>query len=152
MKHVVIDAEGFPSAFYDPAIHGEDVPSSAIQIGEDIWRELIENPGRRRLIEGNLVPYDPSPPAPTQDDYRRAIQARIDETARVRRYDSGASCASYAASTVPAWAAEAQAFIAWRDAVWAYAYAELARVEAGERPQPTVDEFLAELPTITWPG
>jgi len=32
--------------------------------------------------------------------------------------------------------------------VWAYAYAELAKVMAGEREQPTVETFLAELPQM----
>lgn len=93
-----------------------------------------------------------SPPTiPTVGDYRRAIQALIDKTARARSYDSGASCASYAASTNPAWAVEAQSFIAWRDAVWAHAYAEMAKAEAGARERPPVATLLAEMPSIVWP-
>lgn len=87
----------------------------------------------------------------TSDDYERAIQRRVDHTAAQRRYSDGASCASYTVSTNPVWAAEAQGFIAWRDAVWAHAYAEMAKVEAGQRAQPSVEEFLAELPAIIWP-
>lgn len=93
----------------------------------------------------------PEPGPPTLDDYRIAIQAHIDATARQRDYDSGVSCASYVNSLNPLWAAEATAFIAWRDAVWAYAFQELAKVENGEREQPTIDEFLSELPQIEWP-
>jgi hypothetical protein len=88
----------------------------------------------------------------TPDDYERAIQKYVDATAAERRYSDGGSCASYATSTNPIWAAEAQAFVAWRDAVWAHAYAELTRVEAGQRPQPSVEDFLAELPVIAWPA
>jgi hypothetical protein len=99
---------------------------------------------------GNTIPpYNP--PAIAIDDYRLAIQAIVDQVAQSRRYDSGNSLASYANSTNPRWTAEAQAFIAWRDSVWVFAYDELARVEAGERPQPTVEVLLAELPAINWP-
>jgi len=93
----------------------------------------------------------PEPGPPTLEDYRIAIQTHIDATARQRDYDGGVSCASYVNSTNPQWAAEAQAFVAWRDSVWSYAFQELAKVENGEREQPTIDEFLSELPQIEWP-
>lgn len=93
-----------------------------------------------------------TPPPPAIADYRYAIQAHIDATARERNYDSGVTCASYVNSTNATWAAEATAFTAWRDAVWAYAYAELEKVVNEERPQPTVEDFLAELPAFTWPS
>lgn len=152
MKHAVLDAEGTPLAFYDSAIHGAGIPPEAVEISDDQWQELLDHPGRRRLLNGEVVLHEPPPRVATQSDYRRSIQAHIDAAAQARQYDSGASCASYAASTVPAWAAEAQAFIAWRDAVWAHAYAEMAKVEAGQRAQPSVEEFLAELPVMTWPA
>jgi hypothetical protein len=99
---------------------------------------------------GNTIPpYNP--PAIAIDDYRLAIQAIVDRTAQARLYDNGNSLASYANSTNPRWAAEAQAFIAWRDSVWAFAYDELARVEAGERPLPTVEQIVSELAPIRWP-
>lgn len=103
---------------------------------------------------GQGLPFEPVPePAPiTLDDFRRAFQAHIDATASQRSYDSGITCASYVGSTNPAWAAEATAFTAWRDAVWTYAYAELAKVESGQRPQPTVEAILAELPSMVWPA
>lgn len=87
----------------------------------------------------------------TVDDYRLAIQAHVDATAIVRNYDSGTSLASYVASTNPAWAAEAAVFVAWRDAVWTYAYAELDKVLSAEREQPTIEAFIGELPVIEWP-
>lgn len=90
-------------------------------------------------------------PRPTTSDFAAAIQSHIDATARARGYNGPATLASYVSSTVPAWAIEAQTFVAWRDAVWVYAYGELAKVQAGQRPQPVVDEIVAELPTIYWP-
>lgn len=94
----------------------------------------------------------PEPAPVAVEDYRAAIQSHIDATVRPRNYDSGVTCASYVASTNPIWSAEAQAFVAWRDAVWVYAFAELAEVEAGQRPPPSVAAFLAELPEMVWPA
>jgi hypothetical protein len=91
-------------------------------------------------------------PPLTEQDYARAVQEHVDATARGRGYDSGVSLASYADSAVPIWAAEAAAFVAWRDAVWVYAYAELAKVRNGERPQPDVNAFVSELLPLVWPA
>ncbi len=80
-----------------------------------------------------------------------AIQRHLDETVRARNYDGMISCASYAASTNPTFKAEAAAAIAWRDAVWTYCYAELAKVEAGTRAAPaSTESFITELPVLTW--
>lgn len=88
---------------------------------------------------------------PTIADYENAIQNLVDETARERQFRDGVTLASYTASTKPKWAAEAQAFVAWRDNVWFYAYGELAKVQAGQRQQPTVEQFLTEIAPIAWP-
>ncbi|NKM30777.1 hypothetical protein [Rhizobium laguerreae] len=102
---------------------------------------------------GDELPFEPAPTAPavTIDDYENSIQAHIDTTARNRQFRDGVTLASYATSTIPAWAAEAQAFIAWRDAVWTYCYSELAKVQGGLRGQPTVADFVDELIPIVWP-
>lgn len=91
------------------------------------------------------------PPAFAVYHYQRAVQGRVESVAVDRGYNDGATCASYVNSTVPAWAAEAQAFIAWRDGVWTYALGELAKVETGLRPQPSITALLDELPEISWP-
>lgn len=92
------------------------------------------------------------PPSPTITDYENAIQNLVDTTARERQFRDGVTLASYIGSTIPRWAAEAQAFVAWRDNVWFYAYGELTKFQAGQRPQPTVDQFLGEIARIAWPG
>ena len=86
------------------------------------------------------------------EDYQRAVQALVDETARAKQFNDGVTLASYWNSTDPEWAAQAQVFTAWRDGVWKYCNAELAKVMAGERQQPTVEAFLLELPAIVWPA
>jgi hypothetical protein len=83
--------------------------------------------------------------------FQQAIEAHVEATAQARGYSSAASCAGYVQSTIPAWAAEAQAFIAWRDAVWAHAFTQMALVEAGDREEPTTDGLIGELPVIDWP-
>lgn len=90
-------------------------------------------------------------PTATIIDYENAIQNLVDETARERQFRDGVTLASYTASTKPKWATEAQAFVAWRDNVWFYAYGELAKVQAGQREQPSVEQFLAEIAPIAWP-
>ncbi|WP_313522502.1 hypothetical protein [Shinella sp.] len=87
----------------------------------------------------------------TRELFEEAIQSLVDEKPRERQFRDGVTLASYAASTNPAWASQAQAFIAWRDQVWAHAYVELAKVLAGQRDIPEVADFLAELPAIEWP-
>lgn len=87
----------------------------------------------------------------TKAAFSSAIQQHVDTAPAERLFRDGVTLASYVASTNPQWAAEAQAFVAWRDAVWAYAYAELEKVQTGQRPQPTVAEIIAELPAIVWP-
>lgn len=91
------------------------------------------------------------PPVYTEQDYANAIQSHIDATAQSRQYTDGISLASYDSSTNPIWAAEAKTFIAWRDNVWVYAFAELEKVKTGTRPQPIIADFINELPSITWP-
>ena len=99
-----------------------------------------------------FTPPEPATPAaPALSDYEDAIQGIVDTTARERLFRDGVTLASYVASTNEQWAAEATTFIAWRDDVWTYSYAELAKVEAGTRSQPSVEDFLTELPAIVWP-
>lgn len=91
-------------------------------------------------------------PQPVQADYEAAVQAFVDQAARERGYRHGDAVASYSVSTVETWAAEAAAFTAWRDSVWLYAFAEMAKVDAGERPQPSIAELISELTPMQWPG
>lgn len=104
---------------------------------------------------GQWVEHPPEPPEPsppTLYDYENAIQAMVDATAREKLFRDGVTLASYVNSADPQWAAEAVTFVAWRDDVWRYAYAELAKVQGGLRPQPSVAEFIAEITPIVWPA
>lgn len=84
--------------------------------------------------------------------FELAIQGTLDEAARARGYDSIATAVSYAEEpAVARFQADGRAFRAWRSLVWQHAYAELARVKAGEREIPTQEQFLAELPALDIP-
>lgn len=129
----------------------QDLPFSYDEAGNiHGWETLTED--QKASLQAAISAHDPyRVPPPTLADFQAAIDAHVDAVAGQRNYSSGTSCASYAASTVPQWQGEATTFIAWRDGVWAYAYAELDRVETGQRPAPAVTDFVAELPTIVWP-
>lgn len=101
-----------------------------------------------QIVDGRVVMIER--PA-TPGDYAAAIEGHVDAVARERAYSGAVSLAIYVGSGVPQWAAEAAVFVAWRDAVWLYAYAEMDKVLSAQRPQPTIPELIAELPEITWP-
>jgi len=95
----------------------------------------------------------PAPPQPTPVAvFTAAIDAHVSAAAVAWSYNSAESLASYAASTIPGWAAEATAFIAWRDAVWTQALATMTAVQAGTEPMPeTPAAFIAGLPPLIRP-
>jgi hypothetical protein len=76
------------------------------------------------------------------------VDARVEGQARALGYNSAAHLASYTASGVPDWAAEARAFVAWRDAVWLAVFE--ARAQAGAAGAvPSPEAILERLPD--WP-
>jgi hypothetical protein len=98
--------------------------------------------------EGMAVLGQPS--AMGLGDYQAAIDAHVQATAHARSYNDANSCASYVVSTVPAWRAEAEAFVAWRDQVYLETFEALAAVQDGA-PAPSVEGFVASLPAMVWP-
>lgn len=135
----------------DLALHGLRaaepfaVPEGKVVTGAEYFSE----DGRQQLF---AVEDEPEPePEVLIEQFRATIQAHIDAAAQSRRYENGNSLATYVNSTNAQWSAEAAAFVAWRDAVWAYAYAELDKVLGGLREAPTVEGFIAELPVMEWP-
>lgn len=182
MTKFAIFETGFPLAFYSEDVHGTKlrsvysepdettgerpvligeepnpdcmIPPEAVEITDEQWAEFLANPGRRKWEGGVVVPYEPPAPPVTQADYSAAIQAHLDAKARERQYDGIHTAIGYRDDPNPNFAAEAVELFNWRSAVWSFSSAELAKVMAGERPQPTVAEFMAELEAacpFTWP-
>jgi len=90
----------------------------------------------------------PPPAAPTLADYEYAVQAHLDSEAIARGYAGILSACSYAGDPNPKFDADGICATDWRSAVWTYCYDFMA---SGQTPPP-VDEFIAMLPTITWPA
>ncbi len=75
-----------------------------------------------------------------------AVQAHLEEGAKALGYDGILSACSYATSKHLPFATEGQSCVEWRDNVWLYCYTELANVQAGTRPLPTIEQIISELP------
>lgn len=116
-------------------------------------------PGKIRKEGGSwfrawvIVPAAPEDvAAATTASFEEAIQSKMNEAAKAARYDSIATAVSYAEEpAVPKFQKDGIAFREWRSLVWAYAYEQLDLVMSGQRAQPTVDEFLLELPALELP-
>lgn len=78
------------------------------------------------------------------------LAAKAESVAQEKLYANAVSCASYANSTNPQWKAEAEAFIAWRDSLYAYGLSVFQAIAQGAAA-PSMDEFVAGIPNITWP-
>lgn len=144
------DTAGVPIAFFPSDFWPNGYPETAVEITSAQYEELMSHQGLSRFVDG-LVIVDSPEVGPTIADYENAIQNLVDNTAREKQFRDGVTLASYIGSTIPRWAAEAMAFVAWRDNVWRYSYGELAKFQAGQRPQPTVEKFLDEIARIAWP-
>jgi hypothetical protein len=120
----------------------------------EVWDEKPE--GYFTPEEWEAMHPSPPPPPPTAKEQQRmiedAIQARLDEFARTRGYDDILSAATYATDPDPQYSCEGQYAVTARSATWRKWFEILAEVAAGQRPMPTVDEALAELPVLEWPS
>lgn len=88
-----------------------------------------------------------------QEHMTYAVQRYLDAFAQTRGYDGIMSACSYSNSTDAQFKLEADYCIQLRDTTWRMGYAILAEVKAGNRPVPTVEELIAELPvgSAKWP-
>lgn len=53
------------------------IPAEAIEISDEQWQEFLENVGRRRWQDGEVVEHVPPPVPPTAEDVNRERQRRI---------------------------------------------------------------------------
>ncbi|MDH5298114.1 MAG: hypothetical protein OEV91_03770 [Desulfobulbaceae bacterium] len=143
------------AGFYNPAIHGANIPDDAVEITIEEYTALLHGQSTGKIITPDDDGYprliDPVPLSPTLIDYQSAVQGRLDNKARERNYDGILSLCTYTTSGNQIFAAEGQAGVSWRDAAWAKCYEVLMEVAAGTRTQPTVAELLTELPAMDWP-
>ncbi|MET3854418.1 hypothetical protein [Rhizobium sp. OAE497] len=142
-KYAILSDDVVDVISFEPDMEDGEVSPSWVPVPDSVFAGFI------RQVDGSFT--SPPPLPPSLSDYQGAIQELVDQTAQAEQFNDGVTLASYVASTVQPWAAQAQAFVSWRDNVWQYAYAELAKVQAGEREQPSVEAFLLELPEVIWP-
>jgi hypothetical protein len=83
-------------------------------------------------------------------DCESALETMLDAKARERTWKDCMS-ARTAAGYPSSFQAEGVAFVVWWDECWVMAHTILAEVQAGTRPIPTVEEFLAEMPNLILP-
>ena len=151
------------TGFFDLSIHGEEVPSDAVEITTAQHAALLaaQSAGKVIVPDANGYPVaqdPPPPPAPTAEKIRAdrvaAVYAHMDAAAHALGYDDIRAAVTYADEpAVPKFQAEGRAFRAWRSLVWAHCYQVLDDVQAGLRPIPTAEDLIAELPelSITYP-
>lgn len=80
-------------------------------------------------------------------EFDAGVQAYLDNEAKSKGYDNIVSACSYAPAENP-FQAEAITFVKWCGNVWAYCYGELAKVKAGKRAMPTIEQIISELPPL----
>lgn len=90
-------------------------------------------------------------PEDLQEEIIESIQAHLDAFAKTRNYDSSFAAATYASSTNEKFRIEGQYFVEARDAIWLTCYRILDDVYSGQRPMPSTDDIIAELPPLAWP-
>ncbi len=109
------------------------------------WREY-------RVEAGKLVKLDAATVSAQRisallAEASSALEAKVDAVAVAWGYKDGATLASWAASAVKAWAADAKAFVTWRDAVWTAYLAAAADIQSGKSDLPaSAADLLATLP------
>lgn len=117
----------------------------------EVTQEYVWQNGEYWL--GWIPDPEPLPPTPEQQmqqlvaQFTEAIQVHLDSEAQAKGYDNIVSACSYAGAPNP-FQTESIQFITWRGNVWAYCYAELAKVQSGQRPVPKLQDFINELPSF----
>lgn len=157
-KFVAYDTTGSITAYYDDVDSPPPVSAVILPITLEEWQNSIDSPGKYSVVNGVLQAAVVWPIPKTlldlKSEYETAVQNWLDQGAQSHGYDSGVSCASYAASTNPTYASDAKSFIAWRDAVWTQCYSDWQAIQAGTMNLPSdTQSFITTLPqptTFNW--
>jgi len=99
--------------------------------------------------ESTIQPLPPPTVADIVARFLPQLQSWVDGVAKQNGYDTALSCISYVGSSVTQWDTDAKAMLAYRDALWTWAYgqqATLAAMAPAALAALTVDEILAQAP------
>lgn len=110
------------------------------------WYNVVEGKPVNNVQTWKQVPMGSNEVA---DTLSQALDSHYDAKAAERQYDSRFTCALRAGYAGP-YQAEGMAFAKWMDACNVYAYQQIDKITSGQRPTPTVEQFIAELPALTW--
>ncbi len=99
----------------------------------------------------NLEEHNPKSINDKIDILRQYLYQYIDRIAKEKGYLSGTDLMTYKVSAFTPFKTDADAFSLWRDAVFTYALGEIQKIKNETRTMPTLQEFIQELPVITWP-
>lgn len=139
MHYITQDKTGLITARYLDSIHGDNIPQDAIEVSEALFNASIQMQ-RPALVNGELIELPL--PLPTQDELAQQTKSTVyqclDTTAQQYDYRNFAEVAQFVNSGT--WKAEADALMAWQDALWVRAY------ELLKAPITSVDDFVAQLP------
>ena len=125
---------------------GEDAPRPEPQEGKVVEYAGYEL-GEDHLWHKQWVLVDV--PQPTLADFDAAMEDHLVQERSARGYTTREPTA-YLTSGNARWASDARDWVAHVDAVMAYALELINDVQARTIPQPTLAEFRASLPRITW--
>jgi hypothetical protein len=101
-----------------------------------------------------LVPADPQELVKyIRNLFRDQVFNHMNNVSVENGFYSVLDAASYAGeSSVPRLQKLGLAFRKWRSLVWDYADTQIPLIASKQRPQPTIEEFLAELPALALPA
>jgi hypothetical protein len=101
-----------------------------------------------------------APPPPTEQEVQEAarahydfvVKSHLDTWAQSRSYDSIDSLVLYANENEPneTYKKEGARGVVLKSLTWQKCYEIMTKVLSGQRPMPTEEELLAELPVLTW--
>jgi hypothetical protein len=135
------------------------IPVDAEEISVEEHEALMAGQSQGKWLSANTAgkPILVNPPSPTLEDAEATLSQVLDNAlnaaARAQGYDSILSACSYAAQPAGApFQAQGAAYMAWRSATYAQAYAYIDQVKKGKKPMPTSeDEVLALMPKLVLP-
>jgi hypothetical protein len=157
--------------FYTAEIHGENIPSDAVEITDREYQDIMTGQTEGKIITPNASTGKPELADVIPAGYKKsgdslildvtgqfqtvkkimidAIQKILDAKAQEWGYDNIISVCTYANSTIEEFKTEGTAFLLWRDQCWATGATLLAQYEAGKmEPVTTVEEFIALMPAL----
>lgn len=136
-----------PRHFYRDPLTNDKYEYDDDQVASGVVREGLE-PMMQAEIDSHLNP--PLTKEQIIQGYTDALERHYDAEAQSHRYDNRFTCALRAGYPGP-FQAEGIAFAVWMDDCNAYAYRQLAEVEARRRVQPSPGDLVLGLPPMVWP-